>query len=157
MQFFSVCSITGLTDKRSVKFQLPWRGWTNFTVVSSETERPMYHLGTDRDPVYTGPNEYLPVQPVYTPWSHRTNFVTAIHCLHEPVQILPVSILDLFFLMKGASSSGLLPRKLSKKLKPCSGVYTSRRKSETVTVSRRHYLFPREMKSEKRRRKFHID
>lgn len=60
IQFFSVCFIKSLTDKRSVKFQLPWRGSTNFTVVSSETERPMYHLGTDRDPVYTGPNEYLP-------------------------------------------------------------------------------------------------
>ena len=61
MQFFSVCFIKSLTDKRSVKFQLPWRGSTNFTFVSGETERPMYHLGTDRVPVYTGPNEYLPV------------------------------------------------------------------------------------------------
>lgn len=96
MQFFSVCFIKSLTDKRSVKFQLPWRGSTNLTVVSSETERPMYHLGTDRDPVYTDPNEYLPVQPFYTSWSHRTNSVTALHCLHESVQILPVSILNFF-------------------------------------------------------------
>ena len=96
MQFFSVCFIKSLTDKRSVKFQLPWRGSTNLTVVSSETERPMYHLGTDRDPVYTDPNEYLPVRPVNTPWSHRANSVTALHCLHESVQILPVSILDFF-------------------------------------------------------------
>lgn len=79
-----------------MKFQLPWRGSTNLTVVSSETERPMYHLGTDRDPVYTDPNEYLPVRPVNTPWSHRANSVTALHCSNESVQILPVSILDFF-------------------------------------------------------------
>ena len=48
----------------------------------------MCRLGTDRDPVYTGSNEYLPVQPVYTPWNHRANSVTALHCLHESVQIL---------------------------------------------------------------------
>lgn len=79
-----------------MKFQLPWRGSTNFTFVSGETERPMYHLGTDRVPVYTDPNEYLPVRPVNTPWSHRANSVTALHCLNESVQILPVSILDFF-------------------------------------------------------------
>ena len=52
--------------------------------------------------------------------------------------------------MKGASSSRLLPRTLCKKLQPCSGVYTSRHKSETVTVSRRHHLFPREVEFAKR-------
>ena len=51
----------------------------------------------------------------------------------------------------------LLPLKLCKNLQPGLVVYTSGRKRETVTVSRRHHLFPREVKFEKRLQKFHGD
>ena len=89
----------------------------------------MCRLGTVRDPVYTGPNEFY----LRKPFTHRANSVTVLQCLHESAQTV------------------------QKPLQPGSGVYKSPRKSETVTVSRRHHLFPRQMRFEKRRQKFHAD
>ena len=74
----------------------------------------MCRLGTDRDPVYTGPNEYLPVQPaVNTPWSHRTALCYGTSLLTR-IRANFASVNIGFFLMKGVSCQAFTSQTVQK-------------------------------------------
>ena len=156
MQFFSVCFIKSLTDKRSVKFQLPWRGSTNFSFVSGETERLCtIQALTETQFTRVRMNIYL----CNPPLTHR-GVTVQILLRHFIAYTNPCKFCQCQYWIFFNERRVVPGFYLSNCAKTCNRVqvfYTSQRKRETVTVSRRHHLFPREVKFEKRLQKFHGD